>query len=264
MVNLEISFRFLIVTFQTFVHCTATDPCTFECSFYKSKLKYEPRAEAIICEIKYSAMVKDRNSYLTNVTKYAFASLQITDYSQVQAITVFSGTLNFIPSGIDKFFTNISEFQVEMSFLQDVTQENLKMFPKLAYLSLAKNFIGSIEENLFSFNPHLQHVDLSMNPLKEINANVFDKLHKLTFLNISVRLRAKFFGTRHEEVLVAIDGMKAYLKKLATVEDDDLEAVKVRKGRSKYFWVMIGSSSAIVTVTLGYAIYSVFFARDHD
>lgn len=110
----------------------------------------------------------------------------ITDHnkSTVNGISILNKTVNFLPFGFSKCFSNLTVLTVESSKLMEIRQENLKEFPELKLLSLPGNLIEVIEKNLLGFNLKLIYVNLRDNLIKIIDTNALTMLKDLEFLNL--------------------------------------------------------------------------------
>lgn len=88
-----------------------------------------------------------------------------------------------LPKNIDTFFPNLIGLSAEQH-LKEITQSDLKSFPKLKHLWLGRNQLEVIQKDLFEFNPELMYICLRQNFIKEIYANVFDSLKSLRILEL--------------------------------------------------------------------------------
>lgn len=110
----------------------------------------------------------------------------IVDYANITSLDIDSSPeLEFLPSGIEKFFPNLEKIAIVETGLRAITSDDLKEFPKLKSLILRNNKLSEIDSNLFEFNQHVEHIDLSGNELKFIGTNVLKPLANLKKINIS-------------------------------------------------------------------------------
>lgn len=92
------------------------------------------------------------------------------------------------PKGLEKIFKNLIRIGIKFCSLQEVTQDDLKPFPKLVTLALYDNKIEVLEAGTFAHNKNLQIVDLQNNSLVHIDADVFGELSHLKLLLIASSL----------------------------------------------------------------------------
>lgn len=88
-------------------------------------------------------------------------------------------TINYLPSGFGKFFNKLFGLSVENCGLKELTQENLKEFPKLKHIWIFKNSIEILPKRLFKYNPDLIYINFNSNKIKEIDRKLFDNLKYL-------------------------------------------------------------------------------------
>jgi hypothetical protein len=89
-----------------------------------------------------------------------------------------------IPANIDRFFGNIRAISMMNSTVSRLTQEDLKVFPRLEVFACFYNRLETIDGDVFQFNPRLQHLNLVGNFITNIGPNFLvhlPVLHQLYF-----------------------------------------------------------------------------------
>lgn len=130
------------------------------------------------CECKESIKVTERDTFVSNVTGIHAGH---ANNSHVGGIHIFGAS--YLPKGIDTFFPNLIGLSVEQH-LKEITQNDLKPFPKLEHFWAASNRLEVIEKDLFKYNPELTYISLKKNFIRQIDPNVFDHLQKLRILQL--------------------------------------------------------------------------------
>jgi Leucine-rich repeat (LRR) protein len=72
------------------------------------------------------------------------------------------------PVNLENIFAQLKLIDIRRSKLSRVTQEDLRVFPKLKYLSLIGNTIEVITHNTFRYNHELEHLQLQHNKISHI------------------------------------------------------------------------------------------------
>ncbi|KAL7012114.1 hypothetical protein ACKWTF_014641 [Chironomus riparius] len=83
---------------------------------------------------------------------------------------------------LDIGITNIKAIKVDDCKLKEITQADLKPFPKLVEISISSNALEVLEEGLFEFNPDLEYIYFYTNKIIHIEPNIFEHLSKLRYL----------------------------------------------------------------------------------
>lgn len=102
----------------------------------------------------------------------------------VTGIHVIDCKFNFFPTGFEKFYQNLLGLSIENCKLMEISQMDLKGFPKLQHLWIKQNLVKVIEMDLFKFNPDMIYVNFNQNSRKEIDGNVFDNLKNLKHVHL--------------------------------------------------------------------------------
>jgi len=93
-------------------------------------------------------------------------------------------TINYFPSGLEKFFPNLKGIVISHSGLKEVHQSDLQPHSKLTYLSLPYNEIQIIDDDLFDSNLDMEMIFLQENQIFFIGSTTFDNLPGLVTLNL--------------------------------------------------------------------------------
>lgn len=94
-------------------------------------------------------------------------------------------SLNFFPQNIASHFKYLKYIEVESANLQEISQNDLKVFTKLEHLYLNNNSIQIIDEQLFAHNRGLKTIWLQNNQISYIARHAFDGLDSLDDIDLS-------------------------------------------------------------------------------
>lgn len=94
-------------------------------------------------------------------------------------------TINYLPSGYGKFFTALLGLSVENCELKELTQKDLKEFPKLQHIWIFRNSVKILKKGLFQYNPDLLYINFNSNKIKEIYSKIFDDLKVLNVIEMT-------------------------------------------------------------------------------
>ncbi len=130
------------------------------------------------CECKESIKVYERDTIVSNVTGI---HVRHSNNSHVRGIHIIGAS--YLPKGIETFFPNLIGLSLEQH-LKEITQNDLKPFPKLEHFWVARNRLEVIGADLFKYNPSLKYISLKHNFIKHIDPNVFDHLQQLRILQL--------------------------------------------------------------------------------
>lgn len=110
----------------------------------------------------------------------------VINYDNITTFKVVeSPQLEYLPSGIEKFFPNVEEIEIFETGLKELSQKDLKSFPKLKTLIVRENQLESLDKNVFQFNDIVEEIDLSGNKLSHLPANSLRILKNLKKLDLS-------------------------------------------------------------------------------
>lgn len=105
----------------------------------------------------------------------------------VSYIWFWTGTLQFIPSGIGKIFKNLEVFRVGYDDrnlgLKRLRRSNFMDMESLVHLDVRYNNIQTIDEDTLSHLPNLKYFVVNNNKLKMLHKNTFAKNFKLRQIN---------------------------------------------------------------------------------
>lgn len=85
----------------------------------------------------------------------------------------------YFPKGLESFFRNIKGLSVTSSGLKSITQDDLRVFPKLTAFWVYSNKLTTVEPKLFTFNPKLKIIDFGNNRIRSISADLFDPFENI-------------------------------------------------------------------------------------
>ncbi|KAG5679109.1 hypothetical protein PVAND_008701 [Polypedilum vanderplanki] len=91
--------------------------------------------------------------------------------------------LKYFPRNVNNVFKNLIGIVIKNSNLEEITSEDLKVFPKLKLLELWFNQIKAISKGTFKFNPELEIIVLNNNKISVIEPKAFSNLPKLRMLS---------------------------------------------------------------------------------
>lgn len=88
--------------------------------------------------------------------------------------------INYIPSGLEKVFTNLRGIVLWNSGIKEVRRNDLKTYKKLTYLLIADACkIEVLEDGLFDLNPQMEFIGFENCQIFHIYPKIFDNLHHL-------------------------------------------------------------------------------------
>lgn len=140
--------------------------------------------QSVISEcVAYDLEVKHSNETVTSISGNLPG---VIDYETIKTFRVkFSPLLEFIPSGIEKFFPNIEEIIISQSGLTNLTQDNLKNFSNLRSLILNNNKLEHLDSDVFEFNDKIEEIDLGENRIKVLRVESLKVLKNLKKIDLS-------------------------------------------------------------------------------
>jgi Leucine rich repeat len=126
--------------------------------------------------------VKFENETITSVSG---TLSRVIDYANIKIFKVeASPKLEYIPSGVEKFFPKLEQVIIKQTALRALKEENLKNLHHLRILELSENKLDHLEEKVFKNNKNIEMIDLSRNSFKSIDVSGFKftpRLRKLDF-----------------------------------------------------------------------------------
>lgn len=105
--------------------------------------------------------------------------------SEVKLIRADFQTINFIPSGIEKYFPELLGVAIMNCHLKSIEKSDLKTFDKLIYLHIASNDLETLPNDLFEFHTELRTIQAYNNKLKYVGENIFAQLKSLQYAQFS-------------------------------------------------------------------------------
>ncbi|KAL7012608.1 hypothetical protein ACKWTF_014950 [Chironomus riparius] len=168
--------KYLLYISCLLTYCDPTSLRNIECN-YEFK-QYTSIGFIFNCQVNTDPQITSRSS--SALTLIHSRGAEVND--RVIGFYIYEKTVNYFPKALEKLFKNLKAISIESCKLKEVTQLDLKPFPKLAYLQLSLNLIEVIEPGLFDFNRDLQVISFESNNILHVDSNVFDKLPKLTYL----------------------------------------------------------------------------------
>ncbi|CAG9810312.1 unnamed protein product [Chironomus riparius] len=159
------------------------------------------------CSIKDNPNILTKESAKVNILRGSHWDSKSND--DVLGFVAFGITMQYFPTGLDKYFKNIKAIYIQSCQLKEIHQSDLKQFPNLISLSFYFNSIKSIEAGLFDFNPNLQLIAFLEQQIVRIDPNVFDHLNNLeSFYFHLVPCVNQYIENSREEVKAAIQIVK--------------------------------------------------------
>lgn len=155
------------------------------------------------------------------------------------SLVTYNNSINFIPTGFDNFFPNLTLLAIVKSNLKEIRRHDLRQFPNLRALWLPYNDLEVIEWQLFDFTPHLRQLILTENRLVVINLDAFAVVTQLEHLDLLANPCIDMLASSCDEVRELLENVK----ETCTVECDC----------EKYFLISI-VAVAIVCVMIGLCI----------
>lgn len=125
-----------------------------------------------------NSLITSRNQIVTSING------QSSSFYQTKSVSFISffdpQTVNFLPSGIEKFFPNIEGIEIHNASLKSIEQSDLKPFKNLKEMWLNSNELEELDSNLFEHNLELLYINFSKNKLTAVGEDIFKPVTKLT------------------------------------------------------------------------------------
>lgn len=126
--------------------------------------------------------VQSQNTKVCSITAFHVSGKSDQD---VQRITLFNGTMVYLPDGIGKIFKNLKVFVVSADLnLKFVQRSNFKNWAKLIQLHIYRNEIETFDETALFDLPQLEQFSLYRNKVQEIGEKIFEKNTKLKVVDM--------------------------------------------------------------------------------
>lgn len=106
------------------------------------------------CFVTNDFTIKSRDTSM--ITSVSGTHSTGKDNDDIRGLSIVSKIVNFFPKGIEIFFKNIQILHIYSSNLQEITQSDISVFPKLIFLHLTYNNLKVLEQGLLDFNPKLR------------------------------------------------------------------------------------------------------------
>lgn len=101
---------------------------------------------------------------------------------------VIDKTVYYIPSGLEKIYTNLIGISIGYCGLKEIRQSDIKAYKKLTHINVVGEDIGSLEEGLFDLNPSIKYIVLYNCRIFHIHSTIFDNLNKLITLQLGANI----------------------------------------------------------------------------
>jgi hypothetical protein len=108
-------------------------------------------------------------------------------------------TVNFMPKGLEKLFSQIEQIVIYNSSLKEIKKEDLAPFPMLRTLLTWSNDLETLSSNLFEANPELTHLKMNQEKLKFVGENILSPLNKLIRADFSSNPCISMYARTKEE-----------------------------------------------------------------
>lgn len=153
-----------------------------ECK-YSSNYDWTIVGKIYYCEVQSDPEIT--SIALAKITSVSGAHEQGKNNDKVEGFEIAGKTVNYFPHGIEKFFKNLKLVRIASSHLKQISQADLKVFPKLENVDFYDNDIEVLDNELFKFNPKLKIIFVYNNKISKIHSNTFDNLNYLSNLYVS-------------------------------------------------------------------------------
>lgn len=151
-----------------------------KCSFETKSWGYTYASNGYGCTVQNLVVTKPEIVTSINGQPASYYANQ-----NVAVIYINSQTMNFLPSGIGKFFPNIFGMEISSSKLKYLEKIDMEQFRKLQDFHLSSNEIDSLHGDTFDNNPDIKCLHISSNQVKFIGANLLHPLTQLTTVSIT-------------------------------------------------------------------------------
>ncbi|KAL7017684.1 hypothetical protein ACKWTF_010483 [Chironomus riparius] len=173
----RILFLVICLVIQSF---STSNSVELECAY--EKVNYE---ESIFyrCENKNTLNLISRKRTLID----KLTGTHEDDMTDDNVVDFYSDTKNiqYFPQGLSKIFKNLKRVIINSNGIRDLSQSDLKDYPKLEVLILDNNLIEVLHDDLFKYNPDLTWISMESNFITQIYPRVFDGLNKLDNLELT-------------------------------------------------------------------------------
>lgn len=96
--------------------------------------------------------------------------------NDINMLDISGATLHYLPSGLAKFFPQLTELSVYASKLKSITSNDLQGLEKLETFKLHNNEIRSLPDDLFKHSRKLKHFVVSEDHLTSMSSRLFDPI----------------------------------------------------------------------------------------
>ncbi|KAL7012876.1 hypothetical protein ACKWTF_015091 [Chironomus riparius] len=179
------------------------------------------------CEVKKDFKITSKNSTLITKTIGFHKSRKSNDNVAVFSIKKY--TVNYFPTGLQKFFNNLEGIVINFCSLKEVNQDNLKTFPNLTYLDLNDNDIEVIEAETFKNNQKLKLIWLKRNKIYHIDLKAFNGLTELTNLIMVENNCTNSKGTNADDVKKVIETLNCTSQEYLAKKNNESVAEKIEQ-----------------------------------
>jgi hypothetical protein len=174
--------KFSAAILIVFYIAATVDAVTVRCGFGSETWSY-------VTGSFYRCYVENKEDFTASLISIDAAVGTHTGDNKNDDVTDFdlSSAPNLIhfPKNLDKVFPDLEVIAIYDTNLQTITQDDLKMFPRLKFGYFTHNQLKVITTDTFRFNPKLERIDLDNNLIFHIEPHTFDGLRKLTALYVS-------------------------------------------------------------------------------
>lgn len=115
--------------------------------------------------------------------------MSVVDYAKIISLRIEqSPHLEYLPSGLEKFFPNLEKLVIAETGLKILEKEDLEVFPALKTLLVNDNRLQRLDSDVFQSNSDLENLNLSGNKLEYLGPDALKSLTKLNHLDIANNL----------------------------------------------------------------------------
>lgn len=133
-----------------------------------------------------SSSVKDRIGRWTCFTPfeafkikcYSKANVKSNSSSTVERVHINEQSLNYFPSGLEKFFPRVRSLSINNCMLQSLSRHQLVGLEELEHLAVNSNLLRSLPSDLFIGMTRLKSISFKDNKLENISSNLLTPIFK--------------------------------------------------------------------------------------
>lgn len=213
-------------------------------------------------------MIQEPTGLLCTLISRTFAvktrGTVITDFKQAitnatldesNGIAIRHAEVEYFPKGFENFMPNLTVFILKDCGLKEITQADLKVFPKLTDLYLMGNLIQTLENGLFAFNPDLTDILLNGNAILTIGLDVFDSLRNLKVIWLQFNRCINDYAGTGDNVTEFIETVKVSCGEFRKSRREEEKREEKTFTMSRKMWILFGFAAVSVLIILLHFLY---------